>query len=162
MPECTPIPADDFVFWVVTPTRRIALQVVCFLASISALYSLLAPTISGVPRFRPIWAIGVVCAAAVLFGGAIFLAKRPLGYGLALAGSLCILSLRVCEVLVRLGYFRVEYRLVALSQDIPRWRFEFDKPVFVLLQISTFASLVLSVFLLIAYARVKFHPKIPS
>lgn len=162
MTEYIPISANDFKFWALSAAQRIALQLACFLASISALYSLLAPTISGVPRFRPIWVSGVFCVAAVLFGGAIFLAKRALGYGLALAGSLCILSLRVCEALVRVGYLRVEYRLVALSHPIPMWRFEFDKPAFLLLQISTFASLVLSVFLLIAYARMKFHPEIPN
>jgi hypothetical protein len=137
------------------------LRLIYFLAALSALYFVMAPTLSGVPDFKPVFVTALFwCGAILFFLAATLLAKQPLGYGLAVAAGLCIALLFFCEVLVRFGYFRVERRLVALPHDIPRWRFTLDKPVFDLLLIFTLISLVLSIPLLIAYARVKLHSAI--
>lgn len=133
-----------------------------FVAALSALYFVIAPTISGERHLGPVFVTTLFWCSAILFFAATFWAKRPLGYGLAVVGGTCLTSLYFCAALVRLGYFRVEYRLVALPHAIPSWRFTLDKPVFLLLLISTFASLVGSVPLLIAYVRVKLHAGSPN
>lgn len=155
MPEYVPVSTDEFRFFALSGARRAALRLIYFLSSILTLYFVIAPIISRVPRSGPAWGTAVFWCGAIFFVAATLLAKSPLGYGLAVAGGLCISSLYLCQVLVRLGYFRVQYRLVAPAHEIPRWRFTLDKPLFLLLLISTLASLVLSVPLLIGYARMK-------
>lgn len=157
MPEYIPIPANEFRFFALSGARIAVLRLIYLLAALSSLYFVIAPTVSRVPDFKPVFVTTLFWCGAILFVVAAFLAKRLLGYGLAVAAGLCIASLYFCEVLVRLGHFRVEHRLVALPHDIPRWRFTLDKPVFHLLLISTLISLVLSVPLLIVHARTKLH-----
>jgi hypothetical protein len=160
LPEYVPISADGFQFFALSGAKLAVLRLIYVLAGLSSLYFVIAPAVSGVPDFKPVFVTTLFWCCAILFVVATFLAKRLLGYGLAVAAGLCIASLYFCEVLVRVGYFRLDHRLVALPHDIPRWRFTLDKPVFHLLLISTLISLVLSVLLLIVHARVKSHSEI--
>ena len=160
MPEYVPISADGFQFFALSGARLAVLRLIYVLAGLSSLYFVIAPTVSRVPDFKPVFVTTLFWCGAILFVVAALLARRLLGFGLAVAAGLCIASLYFCEVLVRLRYFRVDHRLVALPHDIPRWRFTLDKPVFHLLLISTLVSLVLSVPLLIVYARAKSHDAI--
>lgn len=127
-----------------------AQRLVYFVAGLSASYMCLAPIVSGWPDLRPLWvtfafwcgAISLICATA--------LATRGAGDSFAAIGSGIIVALYAClvslPVLVRLGYYHPQYRLVAApSGALGRWRFVLDKPVLCLLLFSALASFVLSI-----------------
>jgi hypothetical protein len=119
----------------------VVLRLIYLIAALSSLYFLLAPTVSRVPGFKPVFVTTLFWCGAILFVIAVLLAKHLLGYVVAVAAALCIASVFFCELLVRLGCFRVDHRLVALPHNIPEWRFTLDKPVSHLLPISTLIAL---------------------
>src|ERR1700736_2942881 len=125
-------------------------RVIYLLAGISALYMALVPMLSDIPNLRPAW------FTVSIWLGAIFLILASLhriqsrASRLAVIGSCFIVALYGCQaimpLLIRLGYYRVEDRLVASHQSaFDRWRFILDRPVFYILFLSAFASLFISV-----------------
>ncbi len=125
---------------------RIASHLVYFLAGASALYIVFAPSLSGLPNFQPTWFTAALWCGAILLLAA-SLIVRDFGSRLAAVGSGIIVALYCCSlvlpILARLGYYHVETRLVAMPEP-PRWRFDLDKPMLILLLISVLVSLGLA------------------
>ena len=127
-------------------TMRITSHLVYFLAGASALYQVLAPRLSGMPNLQPTWFTAALWCGAILLLAA-SLIVRDFGSRLAAVGSGIIVALYCCSlvlpILARLGYYHIETRLVAMIEP-PRWRFDLDKPIFILLLISGLVSLGLA------------------
>ena len=125
---------------------RIASRFVNFLAGASALYVVLAPRLSDLPNLQPVWVTAALWSGAILLLVASLIA-RDFGSRLAAVGS-CIILARYCclavlLILVQLGYYHFETRLVA-SHEAPRWRYTLDKPILILLLVSALVSLGLA------------------
>ena len=85
----------------------------------------------GLSNLRPLWVtIAFWCGAILLIVAA--LATQDIGSRMAAVGSSVIVALYCClgmmPVLVQLGFYHLETRLVA-AHEAPWWRYDLDRPV---------------------------------
>jgi hypothetical protein len=120
---------------------------VYLLAGLAALYMAIAPALTGSPASWPHWiTIAFWCAAIPMIAAAA--ETRAFGDRPAVIGSSIIIAIygyfAMAPILLRLGYYHLEYRLVSV-REFPRWRYELDKPVLLLLLLTALISLGLSI-----------------
>ena len=135
---------------------KISSYLIYFLTGACALYPVLAPRLSGLPNLQPTWfSAALWCGAILLLATSLIL--RDFGSRLAAVGSGIILALYCCflvlPILARLGYYHIETRLVAMP-EAPRWRYDLDKPMLIVLLISVLVSLGLALW---SVARQRLH-----
>ena len=126
-------------------------RTVYLIAAVSALYMAAVPVLSHMPNARPLW-MGVVFwigATCLVFAGITIPGRwREVA---ALVGSGLIVAVYGYNTLIfpvaqKLGYVHTSYRLVALQANwFDRWRLFLDRPSWLVLMVSSVASLWVSI-----------------
>jgi O-antigen ligase len=134
-------------------------RIAYLISGVSALYVAAAPVLSHMPNGRPLW-IGVVLwmGATCLVFATITIPGRWREVA-AIVGSGLILAVFCYDTLIfpvarKLGYVHTTYRLVALQTTwFDRWRLFLDRPLWLMLMVSSLASLCISTLSLHAQNR---------
>jgi O-antigen ligase len=134
-------------------------RIAYLISGVLALYIAAAPVLSHLPNARPLW-IGVVLwvgATCLVFATITIPGKwREVA---AIVGSGLILAVFCYDTLIfpvarKLGYVHITYRLVALQTTwFDRWRLFLDRPLWLMLMVSSIASLTISILSLHAQSR---------